>query len=1198
MPARLKSLELQGYKTFANRTRFEFGERITAIVGPNGSGKSNIADALRWALGEQAYSALRARRTEDLIFAGSEQRPRAGMAQVTVIFDNSDGWLPVDFTEVAITRRAYRDGDNEYLLNGQRVRLRDVNELLARAGLADRTYTFIAQGVVDASLALRPEDRRAMFEEAAGIGLYRARREEALRRLETTRRNLDRVQDILAELAPRLRSLERQAQRAREYQQVRADLQLMLRDWYGYHWHRTQRLLLDARRVAAAQEERLQQARQKASRLSEQVGQERKRLHTLRQQISAWHRELAERHAGREEQSKALAVAQERVRAAQTRLRELALEADRLAAEERLQAERVAQAQAEVAAHEQRLAETRQALEQAEAALEARRRERRALQQALDETRRRLEKLNRTEAGWQARQEALQSEIQRAEAERDQMEAALERLTAEERQAQERLSQARTRHQQAEAALRQAQTAVEEGQQAVQAAEKALRAAQRRQADLEAQIARLRARLEVLEQAEQALSGYAEGTRLLLEAVRQGRARGGRAPLGPHLHVPAEFETAIAAALDRLADAVLWEGDPEEALQVLQQAPARAAVIPLDNLRPPQPLTPPNDPDCLGVAAQLVSAPAALAPVVQLTLGRVIVARHRAAARRLVRDLPPDALVVTLQGEVFLPSGPVLAGQPGAQGVLRRTRERRELQAELARLEEALAAQQEQVAQAEAQRQQAQATLAQAEEAAQTARQALETAQKQHQEARLTAERLAQRVAWQQKRLAEVRDALVKAQHQLQDLQQRLRHLAAEREAAHQALREKQRALAALSLEEHHAQVNHWRTQVAVAEQTLTHRRARLEEATQALARIHAQQTALEEKRRALEEQVAQGQEEIARRQAALDELDRQLTALRERLEPAEAERQAAETRLAQLEEEETQAAHALRIAERHYTQAQVALNRQEEALETLRRRIEDDLGLVMLEYEAQITGPQPLPLEGLVKRLPVVAEIPPDLEENIRRLRAQLRRLGSINPEAQAEYEEVKQRHEFLSQQMADLKKAEADLRQVITELDELMQQAFQRTFDQVNREFKAIFTRLFGGGTASLVLTNPDDLTQTGVDVVVRLPGKRTQQLAMLSGGERSLTAVALIFALLKASPTPFCVLDEVDAMLDEANVGRFRELLEELSQRTQFVIITHNRNTVQAAQVIYGVTMGEDSVSRVISLKLDEVEDLIRT
>src|SRR5512147_887799 len=262
MPLRLKSLELHGYKTFASRMEFQFGEGITAIVGPNGSGKSNIADSLRWVLGEQSYSLLRGKKTEDMIFSGSEHRPRAGMAQATITFDNTDMWLPVDFSEVALARLAHRDGRNEYLLNGQHVRLRDINELLSQAGLSERTYTILGQGMVDASLALKADERRRLFEEAAGVGLYRVRREEALKRLEATERNLERVQDILSELEPRIRSLERQAKRALEYGRAQADLKVILREWYGYHWHHAQQELTNAREVVKAQDVRVREARE------------------------------------------------------------------------------------------------------------------------------------------------------------------------------------------------------------------------------------------------------------------------------------------------------------------------------------------------------------------------------------------------------------------------------------------------------------------------------------------------------------------------------------------------------------------------------------------------------------------------------------------------------------------------------------------------------------------------------------------------------------------------------------------------------------------------------------------------------------------------------------------------------------------------------------------------------------------------
>jgi len=292
-----------------------------------------------------------------------------------------------------------------------------------------------------------------------------------------------------------------------------------------------------------------------------------------------------------------------------------------------------------------------------------------------------------------------------------------------------------------------------------------------------------------------------------------------------------------------------------------------------------------------------------------------------------------------------------------------------------------------------------------------------------------------------------------------------------------------------------------------------------------------------------------------------------------------------------------TQAQQSEANQERSSTQAQLELARTRESLDSLRRKIEEDFGLVILEYSEDITGPTPLPLEG-VGELKVLSEIPSGLEESINRQRALLRRMGSINPDAQKEFYEVKERYEFLSSQLEDLKKADVDLRQIITELDDLMRKQFRTTFNAVAIEFKQLFTRLFGGGSARLILTDDENPTETGIDIEAKLPGRREQGLSLLSGGERALTAVALIFSLLKVSPTPFCVMDEVDAMLDEANVGRFTELLKELSQDTQFIVITHNRNTVQVADVIYGVTMGRDSASQVISLRLDEVsEDMVR-
>ena len=379
-----------------------------------------------------------------------------------------------------------------------------------------------------------------------------------------------------------------------------------------------------------------------------------------------------------------------------------------------------------------------------------------------------------------------------------------------------------------------------------------------------------------------------------------------------------------------------------------------------------------------------------------------------------------------------------------------------------------------------------------------------------------------------------------------------------------------------------------------MAERALRDSQTRLFDRKNAAERLQTQHATLEKRLAEIDESLVELENERRNLRIQVTGINSQLEELGGLIEPAEKELETSEAHEMDLQKQEADGQSVLARVERTYNQIQLELGRKQEMLETLRQKIEDDFGLVAFEYAEDVSGPVPLPLDGMVEQLPVVNELPPDLEENMNRVRAQLRRMGAINPEAQQEYNSVKERHSFLTTQMEDLHKAEADLHQVIEELDELTRREFQKTFDAVAEQFHSIFHRLFGGGAARLVLTDPENLTETGIDIEARLPGRREQGLSLLSGGERSLTAIALVFSLLKVSPTPVCVMDEVDAMLDEANVGRFRELLLELSKETQFIIITHNRNTVQAADVIYGVTMGRDSASQIISLKLDEISE----
>jgi chromosome segregation protein len=1197
MPLRLKSLDLQGYKTFASRSVFEFASGITAIVGPNGSGKSNIADSLRWVLGEQSYSLLRGKKTEDMIFSGSEHRPRAGMAQATITFDNSTQWLPVDFSEVALSRYAHRDGRNEYLLNGQHVRLREMNELLSAAGLSERTYTILGQGLVDASLALKADDRRRLFEEAAGVGLYRGRRDDALKRLENTARNLERVLDIMSELEPRLRSLERQAKRAIEFSRAQADLKLILREWYGYHWHRSQRDLTDVRESLRGQEARVREARLRHEKTQAEYTTFRERLTGLRTQLNNWHRQSAELHNQRESISRELAVLEERRRSLTASQASILSDQEHTLDELYLARERYSGAEQDATRIQTEYEEAKLQHINSQNALLTRQQQRATLEEQLALTRTQTELLSQQRAEHHARLDELKSRMESQQQKIEQTRKTISLAEAASARAQESYNFARKIREEAGAALQTAEDSVLSLNTKVDLIESSRHEAIETRANEESIHSRLKAQIEVLEQSEQSLSGYAEGARFLLEAARQtnGKLSGVRGALSTALEVPTEYETAIAAALGDTLDTVLLDPDQlEEALVLLESDSAgRAALLPLEN-RKLTPLSKPDGMNILGIAADLVTAPTELHNAIQVMLNQTMIVGDRATARRIIKDLPAHARVVTLKGEVFRGDGLVFAGKTSSTSTLGRSRRKREFESGLSEIVARLDESNQSVEQFSNQLAEATHLLSQAETDAREARVRLGERQEAEQQAGLESESTMRQLEWQKGQIiqleleaqeyASIQQKLIESQDQIEN-----RSL----EAAIQ-IKGILAKLSELSADEFQEQNAYWNTRAAVAEQSLASANAKKEERGSEITRLDARRAEMTARQHETENVL----NSLDKDKNALHEhestLHGQIEEMRVQIEPAEKDLETAEQEETRLQEAEANAQRTFANTERLYGQVQLEQTRKQEALDNLRQKVMDDFGLVMFDYAADVSGPVPLPLEGMVEQLPVITELDPKLEEQLSHHRGQLRRMGPINLDAKTEFDTESERYEFMKTQVEDLHKAEADLKQVISELDELTKREFSRTFDLVDKQFRETFVRLFGGGSARLALTNPENLVETGIEIEARLPGRREQGLALLSGGERSLTAIALVFALLKVSPTPVCVMDEVDAMLDEANVGRFRDLLVDLSKDTQFIIITHNRNTVQAADVIYGITMGRDSASQVISLRLDQVTD----
>ncbi len=1192
---RLKNLELQGYKTFASRTGFIFDGGITAVVGPNGSGKSNIADAIRWVLGEQSYRTLRGKRTEDMIFSGSAQRARLGMASASLTLDNSDGWLPIDFGEVTITRRAYRSGENEYLLNGSRVRLRDITELLAKSGLARRTYTVIGQGLVDAVLSLRPDDRRALFEEAAGITLYQAKRADALSRLEETRSNLLRANDIINEIAPRLRRLEREAERAEHHALLTEQLDGLLRTWYGHQWRQEQRSLRRARDALNRREARVVRRRQDLEDLDKQEAVLRTRQSQLREQLGAWHRESSELRSQMEEVQRDLAVWRERARLLARQRDEIRAEGVELEVEAQALGERITHAQSEVAESQQALQQQEEEVAHAQAALDTHEEQRGALAKRVAEgqaaildlatqegdRRSRLVQVHERRASLDAERREHQEAIAELETAASELRARIQSLLGEQTRLQSDREALETKAGQLESRLGKVGDHQVELRDSLAAAQRILERLQDRHESL----TRLRAEGE----------GLNAGVRSVLQAA-QREISGIVGTVAQLLQVPQEYEVAIEVALGgHLQDLVVdsW-ADAERALAFLREGRrGRATFLPLDTVRPARRLDVSGQPGVVGVAADLVGAEQRLMPVVEMLLGRTFVTADLPAGRRAFERLEGSFQIVTLAGEVLRSSGSLTGGQGQGQAqgqVLAREREWRELPAQVAQhkkhCQEIQATLDEALAREEELSQQSAGVGARVQEVEKAA----EHAAARQRDLERDAEGLTSQVTWRRRMVAQLDQEAAELQTTEESLRQELADLAREKERVEDQVAAVQAELDGLRGDVLYQHLSEARTAEAVARGRWENRQAALDTLRQSESQLQAQIEGKRERIAQLDEEQASLSQQIGSEVSKEKVIRGWLASLTQKIDPAEAEVSRLEDEREELEKQEVSYRSLLREAERGYSEALLAQNRQEDRLERLRRQIMDDLGLVDMEPTEGLVEQPPLPLGEMVSHLPMVEILPDGLEEDIHQIKAQLRRMGAVNPNAPDEYAEVLDRYAFLTSQATDLEEATRSLREVIAELDEVMRRDFLATFELVASRFKENFSQLFGGGTARLMLTDAEDISLTGVDIVARPPGKRQQTLALLSGGERSLTAVALIFALLEVSPPPFCVLDEVDAMLDEANVKRFRGALEVLTEYTQFIVITHNRGTIQVANTIYGVSMGDDSVSQVVSLRLE--------
>lgn len=1196
---KLASLEMHGYKTFARQTRLEFPASTTAIVGPNGSGKSNVADAIRWVLGEQSYSLLRAKKTEDMIYIGSDQRARAGMASVSITFNNETNWLPIDYSEVTLTRRAYRDGTNEYLLNNQRVRLKDFHELLAKTGLSDRTYTIIGQGLVDLALSIKPDERSKLFEEAAGIGLYRSRKEETLRRLESTQRNLERVSDIMDEIRPRLRSLERQAARVSEYKVVQESLQEKLRVWYGYHWFKAQedisQLKAELERVEGASSNALGLLKQNQSVLAAH----KESISAQRTLVNELHQQLGRLHDSIQSANKDAAVNDEREQAllrAQAQIGD-----DLLKLEETIESsEKTLEAlKNDLETESQSLSQLKERQSQIGLELTQERNKKKEIENQRTALQTRLLNFDKELLVLESRKRETETRLESLQRSLLSNRAALENLVVEEKaaaSAQKGLEDRLSTHEEQVRALENQRRANLETQAALKK-ETEEYSAQINRLNLEKN--KLTSQLQLLIQAQESLAGYSDGAKALMKNARVRQYGKSITDLATKLDVPEKYEKALTAALGESIDLLVLPEDRLELgllTQIAAEVTEKVALIGLKGITQAKEPDAPGGEGIIGRAAELVRSPEAMSALVQRLLSQYLVVDTLERVFSLPEQIRERYNIVTLNGEVLLRSGVFVLGKQKTASKVAYVRTRNELEQNLKELDTRLSQALEKEKEARQKLIGTDAEIATNQNQQRAIEKQISDLRRELNSALVNLDKAINRRKWTQNQTNENEQEIARLQAEQTRLVEKAAQIQNESKITAGSLAELANTSDPQKLEDLEQQFQYLQMESRVQEQALAHTRQTMLTQEQRLASDRERKLLLGQRRGANADELAGLQEKKAETDAILQKLNEEVSLVQaEQLAANQAKLKSFETEFQALSEAEADLQKELSFKERQVTHVQLELGRKQERLEYLRSHIEDDFGLIELEYRNEFTVSTPLPFPDLViETLSETIELPAGIEEEMRELKNHIRRIGVVNFEAENEYIEVRERYDNLTAQVADLQAAVQDIQRMITELDEVMQREFLNTYKSVSVEFSRMFTRLFNGGSARLILSDESAPIEGGIEIEARLPGKREQGLVLLSGGERSLTAVALVFALLKISPTPFCVLDEVDAMLDESNVGRFIELLKDLSNDTQFMLITHNRNTVQAAEVIYGVTMGRDGASQIISLRLDEVDD----
>lgn len=1179
----LLRLELKGFKSFADKTIVKFSPGMTAVIGPNGSGKSNITDAMKWVLGESNVRNLRGQKAEDIIFSGTEKRKPMSAAEVTLVFDNSDQQLDIDMAEVAITRRIYRTGESEFLVNKRSCRLKDIHLLLADTGLGRDSMAIIGQNRIDAILNSKPEERRLIFEDVAGISRFKINKEDALRRIASTDRNMERVRDVMATIEEQLGPLSEKAEKTKKYM----TLSRAKRDYdgaLGFHNYKTSdRLLTRFENDNIAFKDEEIELQTELSKLEARRHELQSSSSKEQEQLKLWEAQYTEKQRDEERLSGHLRLLEEQLKTARRELDETSMRISELEATQKGEEQQLRILNQLIQDESAQLVEKESNLEELEASYKKAVEDVRSEQAKFQSLQSNREAFEKRQLEVVSAIETAKASIRSLEARKGESKNQCAILESEIAQVDSELQVARSEFealgQKFNALSAQRQALVDDAKDAVMKAREERKELQK----LRTQEQRAKGRLELLAQWEEQHEGYLEGTKNILNGKGSWREQITGA-VGDLFTVEEKYTTAIETALGGSVNHVVTTTAraAAEGVNYLKSIQGgRVTFLPMDSVKGKPYDTPALHESCvLGTAVDCISFDNKYAHIFQYLLGRTLVVSSMDDAIGLQKKYNQQLRIVTLTGEQFQPGGSLTGGAT-----------KRKRASVLSRKEEAASLEQE---------------LVQIEEQIQSLTANLERFEKRVEESEK--ERVALDESYQHTNLLYVASEtkVQNIQHQidrkkrvLSEEEQRLVQIDIDLATTTANLKDQETALASLQ-ENHDVDGNQGAlmdrltvlqkvqqeayeafTEVRLTCDTLRHtiqeRETQREQRNQSISSIIERLTPL---RNLLVSTTQRYEEEIPKAQEVVEQELASATAEVERLRALRDE--AYDKTSTGREEMESILSEQDRLNQR-YKVVQGRLVDMEGKI--TRHRMDCERFIEELqELGFTLEDAQALRIEGSVN----------DWKDEQARLIAEIAELGPVNPNAVEEYEETKERYDFLTTQLADLDTAKTQLQAVIAEMDKAMSTQLYDVLDVVGRRFQEVFSQLFGGGTAQIVLTDPDNILTGGIDFYIQPPGKKRQQLTLLSGGERALTVIALLFSFLDYRPAPFCVLDEVDAALDEANVERFSSYLNRVNKETQFIVVSHRKKTMEAAEVLQGVTMVERGVSRLLTVAFEDVKE----